>query len=314
MYWHFKLLFVLFGLAIVAGLVLAFRSYLPSLPRRAPKPPPVAPADPVPGQPPADPGLAASVNVQGEEAIAALQKIALAQKHVADQKLVEARGLLENVLRAPGIPMYSDIWYKAARALTDVNSTLLFTDAPCPEKITYVVKRGDSLWQIAKNHNLNLALIQRSNNLDPTDPKLLVGATLRLFQADWNILVSKSQFALQLRNGDRLLKLYEIGVGKQDRTPVGTFRIVSREVDPVWTYQGKKFPFGDPQNILGTRWMGLEPTGTTAPEFRGYGIHGTWEPLSIGKRESNGCVRMRNPEVDELYDLVPLYTPVTIDE
>ena len=72
-------------------------------------------------------------------------------------------------------------------------------------------------------------------------------------------------------------------------------------------------PFGDKENILGTRWMSLTATGETPPA-RGYGIHGTWEPATLGKQSSAGCIRMRNSDVEELFMLVPEGTPVTIVE
>ena len=65
-------------------------------------------------------------------------------------------------------------------------------------------------------------------------------------------------------------------------------------------------PPGDPRNELGTRWIGFEPTNGS------YGIHGTIAPESIGKAVGNGCVRMLNEDVEELYDLVVAETPVEV--
>jgi lipoprotein-anchoring transpeptidase ErfK/SrfK len=79
---------------------------------------------------------------------------------------------------------------------------------------------------------------------------------------------------------------------------------------------GKEIPYTgkpDGDNILGTRWMNLRPTGET-PRLKGYGIHGTWDNNSIGKAESAGCIRMRNEDVEELFMLVPENTPVVITD
>ena len=43
-----------------------------------------------------------------------------------------------------------------------------------------------------------------------------------------------------------------------------------------------------------------------------YGIHGTWEPEGVGERVSQGCVRMRNEDVEVLYDLLPKGARVTV--
>ena len=60
--------------------------------------------------------------------------------------------------------------------------------------------------------------------------------------------------------------------------------------------------------------MALKPTGKTDMNLRGYGIHGTWKPESIGTQCSNGCIRMRNDDVNELFTILPYHTKVTIEE
>ena len=84
-------------------------------------------------------------------------------------------------------------------------------------------------------------------------------------------------------------------------------------VHGVVTYDGKAVPFGHPENILGTHWLAMKPTGNT-PLVAGYGIHGTWDDASIGKAESAGCVRMHNADVEQLYVLLPVGTAVEIVE
>ena len=64
---------------------------------------------------------------------------------------------------------------------------------------------------------------------------------------------------------------------------------------------------------LGTRWMALKGTESKTFMYRGYGIHGTIERDSIGTQASNGCVRMLNEQVEELFDIVPSGTPVLIE-
>jgi hypothetical protein len=59
-----------------------------------------------------------------------------------------------------------------------------------------------------------------------------------------------------------------------------------------------------PANPLGTRWMGLG--------YKGYGIHGTNMPLSIGKAASHGCIRMRNQDVEDLFERVQIGDPVDL--
>jgi len=93
--------------------------------------------------------------------------------------------------------------------------------------------------------------------------------------------------------GERLIKTYPVGVGKPSTpTPTGNYNIVVKIMNPG--------------GALGSRWMGLSiPKGN-------YGIHGTNNPSSIGGYVSNGCIRMYNHDVEELFPKVPIGMPVNI--
>ncbi len=107
------------------------------------------------------------------------------------------------------------------------------------------------------------------------------------------ITINTQAHTLTLTKDGTTIKTYPVAVGKPSTpTPKGSFRIINKELNP-----------GGP---FGVRWMGMNIPGG------GYGIHGTNNPGSIGKSISHGCVRMFNPDVTELYNLVPVGTPVKI--
>jgi lipoprotein-anchoring transpeptidase ErfK/SrfK len=85
---------------------------------------------------------------------------------------------------------------------------------------------------------------------------------------------------------------------------VGTFKITSKLANPVWFKAGVVVPPESPENVLGSRWLGFDNPG--------YGIHGTIEPQTIGQQITQGCVRMLNKDVEELYAIVPVGTEVEI--
>jgi lipoprotein-anchoring transpeptidase ErfK/SrfK len=147
------------------------------------------------------------------------------------------------------------------------------------------------------------------------NPDLIrAGDLLKIFTGKFAVAVSKSRNDLVLYMNGQFFKRYPVGTGQYGKTPTGTFKITERIKEPVWWRpDGKEIPYGDPQNILGTRWMTLRATGET-PDVKGYGIHGTWDESSIGKAESAGCVRMKNGDVEELFALVPVGTTVTITD
>ncbi|SET26985.1 Putative peptidoglycan binding domain-containing protein [Natronincola peptidivorans] len=109
----------------------------------------------------------------------------------------------------------------------------------------------------------------------------------------YSIEIDLERKILTLKQFTETLETYPVAVGKPSTpTPVGDWQIIQKTTNP-----------GGP---FGTRWMRINvPWG-------GYGIHGTDAPESIGTAASRGCVRMFNEDVNELYDIVPLGTPVKI--
>jgi len=110
------------------------------------------------------------------------------------------------------------------------------------------------------------------------------------------LVVSLEDRKLALVEDGQVKKVYSVAVGKPSTpSPVGTFTIERRVVNPVYHHSGKTVQPG-PNNPVGTRWMGLS--------IRGYGIHGTNAPKSIGKAASHGCIRMAKADLEELYRMV----------
>jgi lipoprotein-anchoring transpeptidase ErfK/SrfK len=122
--------------------------------------------------------------------------------------------------------------------------------------------------------------------------------------ASRRLVISIPDRKIALIQQGRVVKVFPVAVGKASTpSPRGSFHIASRVQHPTWYQPGKVVGPG-PANPLGTRWMGLG--------YRGYGIHGTNMPLSIGKAASHGCIRMRNRDVEELFNLVEVGDPVEL--
>jgi lipoprotein-anchoring transpeptidase ErfK/SrfK len=110
------------------------------------------------------------------------------------------------------------------------------------------------------------------------------------------IVVSIPDRALALVEDGRVVKIYPVAVGAAATpSPTGRFTVIGRISHPTWYGPGKVVPPGK-SNPLGPRWIGLSR--------RGYGIHGTSNPRSIGRAASHGCIRMHNSDVEELFGLV----------
>lgn len=110
------------------------------------------------------------------------------------------------------------------------------------------------------------------------------------------IVISIPDHKLALVKEGRVVKVYPVAVGRRvSPSPTGIFYIANRVKNPTYYRPGVVIPpgSGDP---VGTRWMGLSK--------RGYGIHGTNEPRSIGHAASHGCIRMRNRDAEDLFSRV----------
>lgn len=122
------------------------------------------------------------------------------------------------------------------------------------------------------------------------------------------LIVNKAVNQLAFINNNHIQEIFSVGTGKsKELTPEGLFTVKVKAINPY--FRKKNIPGGDSRNPLGTRWIGFDAKNT---DGRIYGIHGTNQPYSVGKYISNGCVRLRNADVERLYRQVPLGTKVLI--
>jgi hypothetical protein len=127
------------------------------------------------------------------------------------------------------------------------------------------------------------------------------------------VTVDRPAFKLRLFKHLSLEKSYKIAVGQVGlETPAGLYHVQNKAVNPAWhvpkrawagKLAGKVIPGGVPENPLKSRWLGI---------YAGAGIHGTSDVASLGSAASHGCIRMAVPDVEELYDKVPIQAPVFI--
>ena len=162
----------------------------------------------------------------------------------------------------------------------EINMRRLLSPQPMTGKTFYTVKSGDYLQKIARQFNTTIALIKKMNNMQ-TDT-IRVGARLIVFEGSFSILVSKNNNLLDLMLNEQLFKRYPVGTGKFGKTPAVDFFIYDKIIEPPWTRpaDNRLIEYGDPENVLGTRWMALRSAENTS--LKGFGIHGTWERDSIG--------------------------------
>ncbi len=126
------------------------------------------------------------------------------------------------------------------------------------------------------------------------------------------LTLDRGSFTLRLWQDLKNTKTYTVAVGQEGlETPEGIYEIEAKEENPTWyvpdsdwagSLAGTVVPPG-PSNPIKARWMAI---------YEGAGIHGTEETESLGSAASHGCVRMAIADVEELYDLVEVGTPIFI--
>ena len=283
--------------------------------RPGPKPPPPSELPAVPAPASGKPREAAAAVPRPEppprpEPVPAKPELAPWQKLFSDgrtlvlqDKLYEAwPHLTQALMSAPEGPPRDQI--KAL--LRKVSHEMVLSPRPMPDSVTHVVQANESYWKLSQKYNVTQDLIkwtnQKSRNV------LRLRERLKILRGKFSALVQKSRFRLIVFFNNKFVREYPVGIGKYDKTPVGTFVIQTKLVDPKWYGPDGVYPFGHAKNILGTRWLGFKETA----EFHGYGIHGCNDPSAIGKMLSNGCIRMRNPDVEDVYKLLRRGDEVTI--
>jgi len=227
-----------------------------------------------------------------------------------ERRLAETRAVANKGETVAALATLSKLYWEARLAppersqlieqLDAWSQQLYFTKAHTLEP-AYVIQPGDSLERIGKKYNLSWEFLARINAIQ--DPRRIrAGQRLKVLRGPFEAVIDLSDFELTVMLDGRFVRRYDVGIGKDGTTPLGTFTV--REKQPNPKYWGDPVrEADDPENPLGEHWIGIGNS---------YGIHGTIAPESIGKRESAGCIRMLPDDVAEVYDLLVVGARVRI--
>ncbi|MDP6047397.1 MAG: L,D-transpeptidase [Phycisphaerae bacterium] len=249
----------------------------------------------------------------------------------AQRKHLEARGLLSKVLFAGGLA--ENLAEEARSKLSYLSTVTLFArtvDPRDPYTMRYKFKRGDLPTTVERQQRLHVPsqLIVQVNRL--TDgSKFLADADYKLIKGPFHAIVYKGKFKMDLflhRSEENLppvfIKRYDVGLGENNSTPTGMWRLGCGAITdangkrergkllkaawnpPPNATQRLRIEYNMPGYPFGRKgmWISLIGTDENTKNLIDYGIHSTNDQSSIGTQSSMGCVRMRDADIQEVYD------------
>jgi lipoprotein-anchoring transpeptidase ErfK/SrfK len=235
---------------------------------------------------------------------------------LARNDTLEARSVWNEALRLGGSAEQAAFLRAELGRIADetILSAAMVAGDPLVER--YVIRTGDVLAKIAAANRISPDLLAIINGM--ADKNLIrEGQTIKVVKGPFRAVVRKSEYRLDVFLGDVFVRQYKVGLGADDSTPTGEWRVSTKLVNPTYypPRGGKIVSADDPENPLGERWIGLVGLSGEALDQQRYGIHGTNEPDSIGKSVSMGCIRMHNADVEQVYAyLVEAHSRVAVFE
>lgn len=200
------------------------------------------------------------------------------------------------------------------RKIGEINTTLLFSDRPSPEKARYKIAAGDLVSKLAKRYGDTQDYLLKANGIDKPESLRIGREIWVLAKPVFELTVFKKGGTAVLTLNGQFFKRYPIGVGRPGESPNGVYTVQSRVKKPVYrSTEHGEVPYGNPRNILGAAWIGLAATGET-PDAVGFGLHGTWNESSLGRPADEGRIRFRNADIEELAALLPGGSVVNVTE
>ncbi len=213
-----------------------------------------------------------------------------------------SRGLFLPEMFEPSTGKPSEVRARAIAAIQQMNTRVMTWRAGVVGVTTpYKVARGDRPVQIVTQKKLpfghNAILFwNHGGNLDPS--RLRADETLLLPLEPVTLQVDRARHRMAVLLGGVFVKEFLVGVGKPSSpTYPGAYEVGAKHQNPDWWSPSGKIPYGDPRNELGEAWIPI----ANAEHPTGYGIHGTNKPDTVGTDCSEGCVRLRNEDVKEVF-------------
>ena len=168
----------------------------------------------------------------------------------------------------------------------------------------YETKPGETLEQIAQQHQVPWQLLAKINGLD--DPAAVrPGQPLKVLRGPFNAVVDARNYRLTLFLQGRYAGRFPIGVGRDMPKGDGSndFEVQGVYANPIYRGQDIVIPAQDPTNPYGRVWIDLGQQ---------MGIHGTNDPQQVGTNTGRGCILLRPADITHVQDILTVGSRVLV--
>ena len=233
---------------------------------------------------------------------------------IAQGRLIEGRRVLSDLLFHQTRQLSPADAAIIRDTLMSINKQLVFSPKVIPGDPVaeaYKIQSGDILARLAPKYKVPHQFLVEINDINPS--RLMVGQPLKMIKGPFHARVSKSDYRMDVFLYDAQKQpvyvwSFPVGLGESGSTPLGKWIVQEgRKVkNPAWSNPrtGEYFEADDPKNPIGEYWLALEGMEPATENLKGYGIHGTVDPDSIGSQRSMGCIRLRDADIEQVYQML----------
>lgn len=235
------------------------------------------------------------VVVRAEEEDVSLPAFEKVQAVLKSRDWVAARMALENFIEQ--YP-FSSKMEEAKRQLGEVNVRIFFTPIAAPEKIEYVIQRGDAVEKLRRRFKVTPEILMRCNNLE--DPRRLsIGQRLYINQPEFSVVIDRKKKVVTLLNHQRFFKEYRPLAWNAPEPPRGAEKvpIQAKVRDKSAWFNGERVHFGAPEYAESNRWVEI---------VKGFTLY------TEGGKKPDGGISFSPEDMDELSTLLSKNVPVSI--
>ena len=217
-----------------------------------------------------------------------------------DGKLTEARDALVTFIQKYPNGKHLD---EARDMLGEVNTEILLSRRPSPEKTEYIVKPGDVLAKISRKLKTTPEMIMRMNNMSGT--MLRIGDKLLVSNPDFSMVIQRKSNLVVLLNHGAFFKQYHVHDAKLP--PKAPAKINAKVAETMAWKGGKRVGLGSKEYLASTKWIRL----AGAPAYTLYAVPDASHP-NLDQPPPPTGLGLPAVDLEELSTLVNNHTPVTI--